>query len=59
MEILANIENPTIWIVLAVVALLLFGGQRIPEFMRGLGGGMRAFKEGMHGDSPAEPNKDH
>ena len=36
-------------IVLAVI-VLLFGGRRIPEVMRGLGEGIRSFKEGMKGD---------
>ena len=36
-----------ILIVLAV--LLLFGGKKIPELMRGLGKGVRSFKDGMNG----------
>lgn len=43
-------------IVIAVIVLLLFGGKKIPELMRGLGRGVRSFKEGMAGDdAPAEP----
>lgn len=34
-------------LILAVV-LLLFGGKKIPELMRGMGKGVRAFKEGMN-----------
>ena len=34
-------------IVIVVVILLLFGGRKIPELMRGLGKGVRSFKEGM------------
>lgn len=44
--ILANIENPMIWVILGVV-LLLFGGAKIPEMMRGIGQGMRELKKGM------------
>lgn len=58
METLANIENPTIWIVLGVAALLLFGGQRIPEFMRNLGRASVEFKRGLREESPAEPGKE-
>jgi sec-independent protein translocase protein TatA len=36
-------------IVIALVVLLLFGGKKIPELMRGLGKGVRSFKEGMNG----------
>lgn len=35
-------------IVIAFVILLLFGGHKIPELMRGLGKGVRSFKEGMN-----------
>lgn len=34
-------------LVIAFVALLLFGGRKIPELMRGLGQGVKSFKEGM------------
>ena len=44
--ILANIENPMIWVMIGVV-LLLFGGAKIPEMMRGLGQGMKELKKGM------------
>lgn len=36
------------WIVIALVVLLLFGGKKIPELMRGLGKGVRSFKEGLN-----------
>ena len=36
-------------IVIALVVLLLFGGKRIPEVMKGVGQGIREFKEGMNG----------
>ncbi|MCM1531304.1 MAG: twin-arginine translocase TatA/TatE family subunit [Ruminococcus flavefaciens] len=35
-------------ILIIVAVLLLFGGKKIPELMRGLGKGVRNFKEGMH-----------
>lgn len=35
-------------IVIALVILLLFGGKKIPELMRGIGKGVRSFKEGMN-----------
>ena len=34
-------------IVIALVILLLFGGKKIPELMKGLGKGVKSFKEGM------------
>ena len=35
-------------IIIALVLLLLFGGKKIPELMRGIGKGVRNFKEGMN-----------
>ncbi len=36
-------------VVIVLVVLLLFGGKKIPELMRGMGKGVRSFKEGMNG----------
>ena len=33
------------WILIVVAVLILFGGRKIPEFMRGLGKGMREFND--------------
>lgn len=35
-------------ILIAVVILLVFGGRKIPELMRGLGKGVRSFKDGLN-----------
>lgn len=35
------------WVILALVILLLFGGKKIPELMKGLGKGVKSFKQGM------------
>ena len=35
-------------IIIVLVILLLFGGKKIPELMKGLGQGVRSFKEGMN-----------
>lgn len=54
------------WILIFIVVLLLFGGKKIPELMRGLGSGIREFnnakndvkekiREGM--EEPKEPKK--
>ena len=36
-------------IFIVILVILLFGGKKIPELMRGLGKGVRSFKEGMNG----------
>lgn len=35
-------------IIIVVIVLLLFGGKKIPELMRGLGKGVKSFKEGIN-----------
>ncbi len=47
-------EFPMHWLIILVVVLILFGGRKIPELMRGLGEGVRGFKEGMHGNPQAQ-----
>jgi sec-independent protein translocase protein TatA len=44
-------------ILIVVVILLLFGGKKIPELMRGLGKGMREFKDAQKGDENPSENK--
>lgn len=51
-------------IIIAIIILLLFGGRKIPELMRGLGKGVRSFKDGINDvkseiDKPAEPSADN
>ena len=35
-------------LILALIVLLFFGGKKIPELLRGLGKGVKSFKEGMN-----------
>lgn len=44
-------------ILIVVVVLLLFGGKKIPELMRGLGSGIKEFKDASKEDKPAENNE--
>ncbi|MBR6606921.1 MAG: twin-arginine translocase TatA/TatE family subunit [Prevotella sp.] len=43
-------------ILIALIALLLFGGKKLPELMKGLGQGIKGFKDGMKDVS--EPSKE-
>lgn len=47
-------------ILIVVVILLLFGGKKIPELMKGLGSGIKEFKDATKDNSAAtsKPNKD-
>tara|TARA_B100000902_G_scaffold399598_1_gene471262 strand:- start:3402 stop:3593 length:192 start_codon:yes stop_codon:yes gene_type:complete len=39
------------WIIIAIVILVLFGGRKIPELMKGLGSGIKQFKQASKDDS--------
>ncbi len=48
-------------LLIALIVLLLFGGSKIPELMKGIGKGVKSFKDGMSGieeELKAEPKKD-
>ncbi len=55
--LLLSLPNGAEWIILALLILLLFGGKKIPELMKGLGKGIRNFKDGMK-DVEEEIKKD-
>lgn len=46
---MGELFTPTHLIVLAVVAIVLFGGRKLPELGKGLGEGLKGFKEGLKG----------
>ena len=43
-----NLGAPEI-IIIALVILLLFGGKKIPELMKGLGKGVKSYRDGLNG----------
>jgi sec-independent protein translocase protein TatA len=43
------------WLIVLAIVLILFGGRKIPEVMKGLGEGIRNFKDGMSGASQTPP----
>ncbi len=45
-------------LIIALVVLLFFGGKKIPELMKGLGKGVRSFKDGMKEVDPTDETKD-
>ena len=47
--------SPMHLFIVLLIVLVLFGGRKLPELMRGLGTGIREFKEGMR-DQPAPTN---
>ena len=57
--ILLGMLGTTEIILIVIVVLLMFGGKKIPELMRGLGKGMKEFKDGQKGieENKAEEKK--
>lgn len=51
---------PGTWqiILIVLVVLLLFGGKKIPELMKGIGKGTREFKKGLSSDEEDDDKKD-
>ena len=50
--------NGSEWLIILLVVLLLFGGKKIPELMRGVGKGVKSFKDGMNGVENESEEKD-
>ena len=46
-----GMSSGTEWIIIGLAILLLFGGRKIPELMKGLGGGIKEFKKATKDDS--------
>ncbi len=59
--------SPAHLLIILLILVIFFGGRKIPEVMRGLGEGIRSFKEALHGpekpastpseDKPSEPKQ--
>ncbi|MBS4056118.1 MAG: twin-arginine translocase TatA/TatE family subunit [Bacteroidales bacterium] len=45
-------------LVIVLVVLLLFGGRKIPELMKGIGQGVKEFKDGISGEAQNKETKD-
>ena len=60
MELLIILGIPGPWqvVLIVLVVLLLFGGRKIPELMKGLGQGMKEFKKATTEDKAAKEEGD-
>ena len=60
MELFVMLAVPGLWSValIAIVILLLFGGKKIPELMKGFGSGIKEFKKGISDDDKEETKDD-
>jgi len=54
---MTGLTQPWHIVLILLLALLLFGGKRLPEIGRSLGSGMREFKDSISGNSPPEPQQ--
>ena len=45
LTIFLGMVGPWQWIIIGLAILLLFGGKKLPELMKGLGGGIKEFKK--------------
>jgi sec-independent protein translocase protein TatA len=52
---MTGLTQPWHIVLILLIALLLFGGKRLPEIGRSLGSGMREFKDSISGNSPPDP----
>ncbi|WP_445717188.1 Sec-independent protein translocase subunit TatA/TatB [Flavobacterium sp.] len=50
--------GPGSWVIIGIAILLLFGGKKIPELMKGLGSGIKEFKNAAKDDQPANSKKE-
>ena len=55
---LSGLENPTHLLLILLVLLLVFGAKRLPELGRGIGSGMRGFKDALTTPEPANTTLD-
>lgn len=56
---MGDLFQPTHLLVVGVVLLIFFGGRKLPELGKGLGEGLRGFKEGMKGVTDDPKNDAH
>ena len=56
--LILGIVGPTEIILIIAIVLLIFGGKKIPELMKGIGQGAREFKKGLSGESEEEKKKE-
>ena len=57
-SVFLGIIGPWQIVLIVAIVLLLFGGRKIPELMRGLGGGVKEFKKAMREDYDETPKDD-
>jgi len=57
LAIICGVIGPMQIVIILVIVVLLFGGKKIPELMKGLGKGIKEFKDGMNEDTEEKDKK--
>jgi len=57
-SILLGVIGPWQIVLIVAIVLIFFGGRKIPELMKGMGKGIRSFKEGMGGEDEEKENNE-
>ena len=57
LTIFLGMVGPWQWIIIGLAILLLFGGKKLPELMKGLGGGIKEFKKATQEEDDVEDKK--
>jgi sec-independent protein translocase protein TatA len=52
---MVGLDNPLHIALVLIVVLMVFGAKRLPEMGKGLGEGMRGFKQAISGEAPTQP----
>jgi sec-independent protein translocase protein TatA len=58
LNIIMGMVGPWQWVIIGIAILLLFGGKKIPELMRGLGSGIKEFKDASKEEDDSETKKE-
>ncbi|MBZ9778039.1 twin-arginine translocase TatA/TatE family subunit [Psychroflexus sp. CAK8W] len=58
LNVIMGMVGPWQWVIIGIAILLLFGGKKIPELMRGLGSGIKEFKDASKEDDTSETNNE-
>ncbi|GAA0752691.1 Sec-independent protein translocase subunit TatA/TatB [Psychroflexus lacisalsi] len=58
LNVIMGMVGPWQWVIIGIAILLLFGGKKIPELMRGLGSGIKEFKDASKEDETSETNNE-
>ncbi len=57
-SIFLGMVGPWQWVIIGLAILLIFGGKKIPELMKGLGSGIKEFKDASKEEEDSKPKED-